>query len=373
MRKLSQYLYKLLPCPIFNFLYGKKYLYEFRKKNRVENFKNIIDGNGKFFIKGRDRSKKIIVYRILNDGLGLMSVIKDFLPWFDWAESMGLQPFVIWDRKDSFINVFPLGVQNRIDNVLHQKMSLDNIKDSIGKYDMYIEDLHTGCSRLIKRRGSSSKFVSELFYFDNIMNKPYNRFVKSIYDKYLKYNSELENLIQTYDKKLKEVNYNAMAVMLREEFALSESEMLLNLDDSRKKIMQMHPHVMKIQEMSVDIEKIIKKNNISVLFVTTMVQDSIDYMKDKFGNEKVMYINRIRETYDDMLKRLNEVENVDMIDNEKMDQEYFAECVLASKCRSIMGNTSSGMRMSMVMNGGCYDDVFFMDYNDRLTQRYFHK
>ena len=172
-----------------------------------------------------------------------------------------------------------------------------------------------------------------------------------------------------------------MGLCLREEFNIGKN----TNESSAWEVYRKHPASLDIEEICELICEYMKKWDFEYIFISTMYEDSIEKLREKFG-DKVLAIKRKRERMQDTSEQFEKVWRMqqnnemkalkqycdEMISkNVRMEQtiSYMQEVLLLSKCNYFIGAKCSGTIAACALNGGQFEDMYIIP-DSRNSKKY---
>ena len=125
-------------------------------------------------------------------------------------------------------------------------------------------------------------------------------------------------------------------------------------------IYKSHPKQVTIDELIDHVRKLLVEWELDYVYFVNEMQEFIDAMKGAF-EDKLLYLPRMR----DHVKRLekSDEKNPMYADGQRYQTnlDYVTEIALLSRCTSLFGSMSSGMRTAIILNAGEYERVYVVD------------
>lgn len=121
-----------------------------------------------------------------------------------------------------------------------------------------------------------------------------------------------------------------------------------------------HPKQVNIQELINYVRKYMNEWDIHKLFFVNEVQELVELMREEFGDDLIV-LPRMR---DSLSRKADGITKNPMYEDGQRYQtnlDYVTEIALLSKCDSVMGSMSSGLRTAIIWNAHKYEHIFVID------------
>lgn len=315
-----------------------------------------------YFISYEKRSKqKYVILRISNTGNGIFAVMRRAVFTIDYWEKRNFIPIIDYEFEDYFAKGI-LGEHNIWDKCFKQKKQ---VKDILNEPYVFVEDF----GRL--RASIKTCFSINKKFYDQIVlkRKGWKEYYKKI-NKYLMKNISKSDMVDEVLKSefYSQVNENdiILGVMMREEFSQEAYDLM---PEERRKIMDKHPKVLNVKETIEIVEQYVNEKKIDKIFVSTMINETIEQFKEKFG-DKVIYLNRERTSLDVFKMNTFELSPSDLRQDLKSNWgdceieipiKYVSEVYALANCDYLLAAPSGGTVGALMINGGQYIDVKILD------------
>lgn len=368
MKKMAfKVLNKCLPVRQYDAVLSK-YTIWIEKHGKCKSYLNA------YQIKGgaEDADKQYYVFRWRTSYSMLFSTGLKMLLACEWAEKNHMIPIVDIEYDQVYVNG-ELGVSNIWEMCFDQPCRVQNI---ISKKNVLVGPVIIGTEDL-KYLHETCKIINsdrEDFYIHAISSMHgYQEYYQKLNALSRKIWTVKPLLLKEVDALRRELFYEkrVLGLSLRENFNVDES-----IGKRAWEIYKKHPASLRIEEICELLREYMKKWNFTHIFAATMYEESIEKLKDEFG-DKVLYLNRRRARLEETLEKTEQRWELrhkgNLKDEEEEVQErtvsYMKEVLLLSKCDYFIGAKSSGTIAACIMNGGEYEDMYIIP-DSRGSKKY---
>ena len=270
---------------------------------------------------------------------GVFSNILYYLPLLDAAKKLNLIPVVkMYNYRidNSSEDMWPLFFEKTTEKIT------DNNGNNKNYYSNYGYEFNRGG-------------VHKKLNVDKILNYNKNEVMywNEIYDEYIHYNRELNKIVEeeykVYFEKIHKLNKKILGVKLR------GSDYANNNPSG-------HPIQSTASEMATKVGEIMQSKNISYLYLATEDSTIVEEFKRKFTKEELIIRNKqlIGPDDENYLNSASEAANKKFGEKESI-LEYIKDTDLLSRTDALVTCGNSGSVMAIIMNGGRYEEVYFLD------------
>ena len=190
---------------------------------------------------------------------------------------------------------------------------------------------------------------------DKILNYNKNEVIywSEIFNEYIHYNRELKKTVEeeykVYFEKIHRLNKKILGVKLR------GSDYVNNIPLG-------HPIQSTASEMATKVREIMQKKDISYLYLATEDSTIVEEFRRKFTKEELITRNNmlIWPNDENYLNSASEAANKKFGEKESI-LEYIKDTDLLSRTDALVTCGNSGSVMAIIMNGGRYEEVYFLD------------
>lgn len=362
-KNLEKYLEAKLPSYIYDYLVVKYSHFVSKDKKQIYCLP--------YFYRREKSLKKYCIFRFDVKGYGLSAVVRNCIFAFDWAEERGYIPIVdIEYEYDFFRNI--LGENNPWEYIFEQISVKDVVKENwvlvkdLGNYRCWRE------STCLYINGNKDDHLIHLVRSDSW--REYFKRVHFCFRKFFSFKREIIDMICEEFSEIMEGKEKVLGVAIRENFTAVIGDKLKEKEVS--KVLAKHPLTINTEDAIPIIEEKLIAWKCDKLFLSTDTEESLNLFKKTFG-EKLLYLPRDRRNikdyiilnslfsappkeYYDTCKKMGYYDKI--IDNEIA---YAKEILLLSHCTSFVGAPSGSTILSMIFNGGIYENIYFLpDLNE---------
>lgn len=188
------------------------------------------------------------------------------------------------------------------------------------------------------------------------MSPPYEAYANSIaekcpqYDQYLGFNKNTEDYIDMkYNDLFPHNNEKVLGVIVR-----GSSYGAVGTQNKS------HPKQVNIQELIDYVRKYMKEWQINKIFFVNEVQELVDAMFNEFGDDLIV-LPRMRDSLSRKADGITKNPMYEEGNKYKTNLDYVTEIALLSKCNSVIGSMSSGLRTAIIWNSHQYDHIYVID------------
>ncbi len=313
--------------------------------------------------------KKYAIFR-MSISFGQGYLIPSMIESFMWADEMGFIPIVLWSDTESLVSDLS---DSKIDNQWEAFYEQD--PEYLAGDFVFVGGMNAVyTSESVRRKLYYTK--KERGYMeleDREWRSIFARYY-SYYKEFFRLNPKLLEEMNTEWSMIKSPQDKILAVFMREEFSIDRS--LLPPDDALNK----HPWVKDVEESLDHVDEVIKRTGCNKVFVATVFEDTISAFVDRFGPDRVVFISRNRDIFAEYREfRIGYYAGKDALDADDADTDgklhfdlrshidYFKEIYFCSKCDCLTGHQCSGTRLSLIMNGGVYDDYSMIPNHETVN------
>ena len=329
-----------------------------------------------------DPDKHYYVFRWTLPSYAILSTGLKMLLGYEWAQKNNLIPIVDIEFEQVYANG-ELGTDNMWEYCFEQPCSLADIHKKknviVGPVIHGQKDwkyLRESCKKI--NDNDNDAYIHAVS--DAYDNRAYYALLNTISMKVWKIQLPIENAVNSLSTQMFG-GKKTMGLCLREEFNFGKN----TNESSAWKVYRKHPASLEIEEICELIYKYMEKWDFEYIFVSTIYEDSIEKLREKFG-DKVLAIKRkrkrIQESSEEFekiwrLQQINEIKALkqycDEIDPKSVRIEqtilYLQEILLLSKCDYFIGAKCSGTIAACAMNGGQFEDMCIIP-DSRNSKKY---
>lgn len=120
--------------------------------------------------------------------------------------------------------------------------------------------------------------------------------------------------------------------------------------------MHSHPRQVKINELIRAVRKYCEEWEINYVYFINEMQELVDAMKEAFGDHLIV-LPRLRDTLDRPADGVTKNPMYAPGQRYQANLDYLTEVALLSRCSSLVGSMSSGMRTAIIWNAEAYEHV----------------
>lgn len=313
--------------------------------------------------------KQYFVFRYRYGRMGIIAVAKSAIMSCEWAEKHKMIPIIDYEWEYIY-EENKLGLDNVWEYVFEQDKPIKQVLKEDNVIVGYMEENYSDPD--IRKELTNSEDGLWIRFADDNWREEYKK-LNYYAHKWWRFREDiLDRFTQTYAK-LFAPEMKILGVALREEFSLKR-------EDVKGTVWEKHPHHLGIDEMIILVKEYMKKWNCTHVFITTIVEESIQKFQEEFG-EQLLFTKRKRL---DKLERYNK-ENMKKSDKymSKGGKEYYEwlksedECAkltynMANKdtvieyteevyglslCNCLLAGKSGSSFFACVWNGGKYDEL----------------
>lgn len=121
-----------------------------------------------------------------------------------------------------------------------------------------------------------------------------------------------------------------------------------------------HPVQVGMRELIKSVKIFYEEWNMDYIFFVNEMQELVDAMKAEFG-DRLIVLPRMRDHVDRPTDGITKNPMYYPGNRYQTNLDYVTEIALLSKCTSLVGSMSSGMRSALIWNAGDYEDVYIFD------------
>lgn len=295
--------------------------------------------------------KKFFVVRMTAPIMGPGAAIRNFACVASWAEKHGFIPLLDWEYK----LVFEKGELGR-----------DNLASIFFEFEYDINSIKDNYYTIVGTVNHIDVWDNKSQFWNSIIKDSYSELpidtmtaVKNNFEQYIKINKQL--LISS-DKVFADrygTDNNVIAAMMREEFTDEGKKAHSMYSKEVEHILSYHP-VNQSVDICIDIVcEMMKEKNINQAFVATIYTSTIKKFEEKIKDVGFVSRNRI-----DSVGCSDDYIGWELATGEssygkyqeyrewllKNYQGYLQEIIVASKCKYIFGNKSTGFLLSIILS-----------------------
>lgn len=315
------------------------------------------------------RKKQYFVFRYEYPQMGIVAAARSALMSCEWAEKNGMIPIVDYEWGYIYEDN-KLGVENIWENIFEPIKLIEQVAEEDNVIVGHVNDTYSDA--LIREEFTGSKDIPWIRFVDNDWRESYkklNRYAQKWWPfrkDVLKRFTEKYNMLFRPDMRI-------LGVALREEFSLKR-------EDVQGTLWEKHPHHLSIDEMIPLVKEYMRKWDCTHVFITTMVEESIQKFQEEFGeqclftkrkrldkleiyNKENMKINdkymskKGREYYEWLKSEDEYAKTANSITNKDTVIEYMEEIYGLSLCNCLLAGKSGSSFFACVWNGGKYDEL----------------
>ncbi len=324
---------------------------------KITTTKHSLRGRNAYVIKDkRNKDYKYYVLRMEVPLMGPLAVARNLLMVYPWAEQKGYKLLVEY----CYLDVLEKGYHNGLNIWEELFIQKEKINDLINnKVGIIFEEINAInkeiCANgfLKQVNGSSNDFRVKLLTDDR--RKNYYREWNAIAGKCLEFSpvvTQIENKLSY----LFENGNKTVAVIFRAGFTKTYYE---KASGRNKEMLSYHPRTPDVAQTMELLDKYLNEKQYDYIFLCCESPEVIETFKEKF-KDKLIYIKRnVYMNYECCNMAIEEIKKI--YTKEKMLSQYIPylqEIYIASKCKFLFGHTCGGTQMALILNAGCYDDVY---------------
>lgn len=337
---------------------GHRFLYGVRKEHVAYDLP--------YFISKKKSKEKYVIFRYSMPTYMIYAAGRNYVFAYEWAKRHHMIPLIDLEYEYAY-ECFDVGRDNLWDYFFEQALP---VKEAVKKDWVLVESLNS-------RRLSFNPF-------GRIYNGKKDDYTIRIREKnwrdyYSKLNSVVSNSWKLNDRMQAEcerlcnekigTGEKVVGVLLREQMSVDANKNRIN--DAAKTVYNKHPQYVGINDTIELLKEYIDKWGGTRIFLSTMVQDSVDLFVEQFG-DMVTYIDRNRARNGlvklhktDQRWAANNMEIYEDIKNshkEDLDRKnsdgYIKEIYILSNCEYLFAPKCGGTIAALTMNGGKYSDFY---------------
>lgn len=299
--------------------------------------------------------RKYMVFRV-DTVFGFGAIIPMVIQSFEWADEMGFIPICYYADTNELLK--PIDRENNRWDLFFMQMKLADISDGdvviVGAKD------ETYCSKRIKKNYFYKNLARGYLELEEPDWREYYRKLNFLYKKWIKYNDQFLDEIETEWNLAVEKSDKVLAVLVREEFSIDRE--LLSKEDA----LHVHPWVAKVESLLDYVEELLSITGCNKIYIGTTFEDTIELFKGRFGSDRIMYAQRKRGLFSEWKKHRiemsskkyasNDIRNkgIDGYDYEG-NKGYLKDLLFSAKCDSMVGQMCGATRTALIINGGEYE------------------
>lgn len=361
-------------------------LYEFLKKNMPYDLYravSLINSNGKlgdksiqykrryYIRKEKGAKEKYCIFRIPIPQHALLSAAKRYLFAYEWAKKKGYIPVLDLEYEYNFERGI-LGTENLWDQCFVQQVSVEEAIKKEWVMVMELDGYYAYLSKMALDINGDKRQANIL-----TVETGWRAYYKKIYS-YMKESMPIrEELIKKAEGEIRSLwdsDSVVVGIFLRESFS-TEMDLQNSGNQEIEKIYSRHPKTLGVKEIIPIVAEYIKKWKCDKIFLSTIMQSSIDMFKEFFG-EKVVFLERKRRDsltsnypYNGTLKEKYEYshkfEQETCYSLSEQSRDYLEEIIMLSRCDYGIFSKSSGASVALGLNAGEYKDICILpDFNN---------
>lgn len=315
------------------------------------------------------RKKQYFVFRYEFPQRGIIATARSVLMSCEWAEKNGMIPIVDYEWGYIYEDN-KLGIDNIWESIFEP---IKPIKQVVGEDNVIVGCINdTYSDPYIREEFTGSNDIPWIRFVDEDWRGAYKK-LNHYAQKWWPFRKDILGRFTEKYNTLFRPEMRILGVALREEFSLKR-------EDVQGTLWEKHPHHLGIEEMITLVKEYMKKWNCTHVFITTVVEESIQKFQEEFG-EQLLFTKRKRL---DKLKRYNK-ENMKISDkymsiggkeyyewltsedecakttynmtNKDTVIEYMEEIYGLSLCNCLLAGKSGSSFFACVWNGGEYDEL----------------
>lgn len=362
---VAKSLLKKLPYELYiDFLLG------YRKIKRILNRKELDYKSAYYYRKNRNAKEKYCIFRIYVPH-GILAVATRYIFMYEFARSKGFIPLMDFEYAYNF-QQYNLGNENYWESIFEQSIT---VKEALTKDFVLVEDL--GMAEWLDKmcmeiNGDRNDYLLHARqdnwreYYAKV--NPYVKkcwvLKKSIRDEYKHiWNSKIRN----GDK--------VLGIALREEFSTDVEK-----PEEYSKVYNNHPSVPSIEETLQIVKNYMEKWQCNKIFLSTQYKESIELFLKEWGQDKIVYLERIRMNMNFLLEcptnmwDMSEKEyydyghSIDSEESQEIQRKYVEEVFCLSECDYFIGAVCSASITALSLNGGKYRDIYILPDKNKIDR-----
>ncbi len=202
----------------------------------------------------------------------------------------------------------------------------------------------------------STQNIGQYGYIPNCaMTPPFNEYASALVDKCTKYtwaiplNDNTLKYVDEFYKKLFPANKRVLGVVVRgASYGRTGTPY------------HSHPMQVSMGELKDTVHTYMDEWEMDYIFFVNEMQELVDTMKEEF-EDKLIVLPRMRDTFERPADGITKNPMYYEGNKYQTNLDYITEVALLSRCTSLIGSMSSGMRTALILNEGKFEDVYVFE------------